>query len=303
MAQVEIYSQKLKPIMISQKDLGTMLMEMHAVGGDYMRDAGYNVKSLANKGDDFLIMANTGMMVVTPVDLVFHRDTHEFEMWMLASKSPDIRTFVMSVTDRNGIQITGNLFEIDLYTLQDYVRNLSFYFTHLDAEMKDGSSRRFTLEEWDAMDLNDRGQLKSWTKHYDPADEARLATSLSVLRWAFEENRQAVEVSEFISQINEQYMSKAISPQPDMIRVAPEAAKEILAQNTANVFRLLPNDVEKLSPIDAIKVPLYHSYREFAISRNDWPGIEKWAQRASGDILRQNEHNQRDKPKYKGEEL
>ena len=291
-----------KPIMVHNTDLAALLLEMHAVGGDYMRDAAYNVKCLVNKGDDFFIMANDGMLTITLVDLVFRRDTHESEAWMLASKSADARSFVISVTDRSNGRITGNLFEADLDALQNYVREYSFHFTHLEAEMKDGTSRMISGDEWDAMKY-ERDQVKSWKKYYDPADEARLATYLDVMRWAVEENRQPVAAGEFLSEINRQFMLRADNPQPDMLRVAPEAAKEILAQGAADVFRLMPDDMEKLSPIDAIKVPAYQYCREFAVRRSDCAGIEKWAQRASGEMLRQNERGQQDKSKHKWEEL
>jgi hypothetical protein len=292
-----------EPVMVRDADLAALLLEMHAVGGDYMRDAKYNIKTLADKGDDFFVMMNAGMLVVTPADLVFRRDTPEHEMWMLQSKAPDIRAFVISVTERDGERITGNLFEADLYDLQDYVRENSFFFTRLDAEMKDGSSRRFTLPEWDAMDQYERGQLKSRVKHYDPADEAKLVTCFSVLRRAALENRRPVAAGEFLSQINEPFMAQAAHPRPDMFRIAPEAAKEILAQSAADVFRLMPTGAEKLSPIDAIKVTAYQEYREFAVRRSDWAGIEKWARRGAGNILRQNGRSERDKPKMKSPEL
>jgi hypothetical protein len=292
-----------EPVMVRDADLAALLLEIHAVGGDYMRDASYNVKTLANKAEDFLVMMNAGMLVVTPADLVFHRDTREHEMWMLQSKAPYIRAFVMSVTERDGGRAIGNIFEADLYVLQDYIRENSFFFTHLDAEMRDGASRRFTLEEWDAMDQFDRSQLKSWAKHYDPADEAKFATYFGVLRRAALENRRPVTAGEFLPPINEPFMAQAVHPRPGMLRVAPEAAKEILAQSAADVFRLMPTGAEKLSPIDAIKVTAYQEYREFAVRCSDWAGIEKWARRAAGDILRQNGRGERDKPKMKNPEI
>ena len=268
-----------------------------------MRDAKYNIKMLATGGDDFFVRMNDHMMVVTPAAIVYHRDTEEYQSWMLLDKMQDVHTFVISVTGRDGGKITGNLYETDLYSLQDSIREHSFYFTDLDAEMKDGTSRRFTLEEWDAMDSYDRSQLKSWTKHYDPADKANLAAHISGIRWACEETRQAVAVGEFLSQISAPYMAQANNPQPDMLRTAPEAAKEILAQNAADVFRLMQNGMEKLSPIDAIKVPVYQFCREFAVKQDDWAGIEKWAQRAAGDMLRQIDRGEQSKTKSKGEEL
>jgi hypothetical protein len=95
----------------------------------------------------------------------------------------------------------------------------------------------------------------------------------------------------------------ADNPQFDMLRVAPEVAKEILAQSAADVFRLMPKKTMKLSPIDAIKIPAYTFCREFAVRGDDWAGIEKWAQRAAGDILRQNERGEQSKTKNKGEEI
>ncbi|MCL2078739.1 MAG: hypothetical protein FWH17_02725 [Oscillospiraceae bacterium] len=289
--------QEPESVMLQNADLATLLMEMHAVGGDYMRDASYNVKSLANKGDDFYVMMIAGMIIVTPVDFVFRKDTNEYQTWMQAQKAPDIRSFVMTVTERDDGRITGGLYETDLQALKNYAREFSVNFTHLDAEMKDGTRRVITSEEWSAMDQFDRGQLQSWVKHYSPADEKRLTTVQEALRWMVKENRQPVTVGEFLSQISAPYMAQAVNPQPDMLRVAPEAAKEILAQSAADVFRLMPNDMEPLSPIDAIKVTAYQSFREFAVRRDDWGGIEKWAQKASGEILRQNERGERNKLK------
>jgi hypothetical protein len=291
------------PIMVYNTDLSALLMGMHAVGGEYMRDAAYNVKALASKGDDFFIRTHPGMLIVTPADSVFRRDTDEHQSWMMLSASPDIRAFILSVTDRADGKITGNLFEADLYSIQDNIRENSFFFTHLDAEMKDGTSRRFTLEEWDAMDRADRAQLKSWKKHYDPADEARLAAYFSALRWAAEENRQIVAPDAFLSQLNAAYMTLAANPQPDMLRIAPEAAQEMLARDAVHVYRLMPGDMGPLSPIDAIKIPAYQYCREFAVKPQDLAGIEKWARRASGDILRQAERGERDKTKNKAEAL
>jgi hypothetical protein len=276
-----------RPVAVRNTDLAALLLSMHAAGGGYMRDAQYNVKSLADKGDDFFIRMHPDMLIVTPADLVFRRDTDEHQSWMLLNESPGLRVFVMSVTDRGDGNIMGNLSEADLWTLRDHIRENSFFFAYLDAEMKDGAARRFTLEEWDAMDFCDRDRLKSWQRHYDPADETRLATHIRVLCRTVTENSRPVTPGEFLSRLNGQYMARAANPQPDMLRVAPEAAREMSAQNAAEVFRLMPNGAEKLSPIDAIKAPAYQSCREFAVKPQDLAGIEKWARRASGEILRQ----------------
>ena len=293
-----------QPVMVKNTDLAALLLEMHAVCGDYMKDAKYNIRTLANKGDDFFMMMNSQMLAITPANQLFHWDTTEHEAWMLAGDTPDVRTFVLSVTDRSGGRITGNLFEADLYALQDYIQGNSFLFTHLDAEMKDGTTRRFSLAEWGGMDRYGRDQLKSWTKHYDPVDEAKLTTYLGVLRWAVEENKAAVSPGEFLMQINAPYMAQARNVERGMLRLAPGAAKEILAQDAAPVMRLLFYGMEKLMPVDAAKTGLWISPDfEFAIHPRDCAGLEKWAQRAAGEMLRQAERGERDKGKSHGEEL
>jgi hypothetical protein len=290
-------------LMVENTDLAALLMEMHAVGGEYMRDAQYNLKSLSAKGDDFFIRMHPAMLIVTPADLVFRRDTDEHQSWMTSDKIPDMKAFVMSVTSRAEGRVTGNLCEIDFYSLQDSIRENSFFFTHFDAEMKDGTSRRITLDEWDAMDRADRSQLKSWVKYYDPADELRLSTYFSVLRLMIKENKHPAAAGEFLTWLNEAYMQRADNPKPDMLRIAPDAAKEILAQSAADVYRLMPGGAEKLPPIEAVRIPLYQSNREFAVKLHDLAGIEKWAQRASGDILRQAERGEQNKAKNNREEL
>jgi hypothetical protein len=232
-------------------------------------------------------MANPGMIVVNPAELLYRRDTHEHQAWTLLADTPDIRVFFMAVTDRPNGRVTGNIYDMELSSIQDSIRGQGFFFTHLDAEMKGGTDRRFTLEEWDAMDMRGRDQLKSWTKHYNPADEARLSTLMDSFRWACEDSRNPVGVGEFLLQLSEPYMAKADNPQPGMLRVAPEAAKEILAQDAADVYRLMPKGMEKLPPIEAVRLPMYSYFREFAVKAHDWAGIEKWAQRSAGDMLRQ----------------
>jgi hypothetical protein len=226
----------------------------------------------------------------------------EHETWVLTDKTLDVRTFMISVTERDNNQITGNICETELFTMQENIREHSFFFTHLDAEMKDGTSRRFTLEEWDSMDRIDREQLKSWVKHYNPADEMALDTHIKNLYQVHGEKSRSVTAGEFLTQINESYMAGANNPQPALLRVTLEAAKEILAQNNTDVFRLMEKGAEKLSPVDAAKTGLWFSVnREFAVKPKDLTAVEKWAKRTVKNILQQTERGERSKSKDKEE--
>jgi hypothetical protein len=107
----------------------------------------------------------------------------------------------------------------------------------------------------------------------------------------------AVVVADFLSDLNRGYMRDATNPQPDMLRVTRVAASQMLARGDADVFRLLPIGSEKLSPIDAVRCGglWYSENREFAIRREDLPGLNKWARRAAGEILRQTERGEHKK--------
>ncbi len=283
------YNVKQPPI-IQSTDIAALLLKMHALGGDYMKDAQYNIKFLARGGEDFFIRMNKEMLIINSADTVYRQDTHEFEMWMRAEESPEQRTFHLSLTGEKDGHISGSLLETDLYKIQDSIRLYSFYITHLDAQMKDGSQRHLTLAEWDAMGLYERDQLLSWAKYYDPADEAKLAAYLKENRNDYAEYQPVITAEEFLIALNADYMSRANNPQPEMLRLTQQAANEMLALDIIPVYRLTDKGADKLSPIDAAKTGLWYSVdREFAVKTSDLPGINKWAQRTAAEILRQAE--------------
>ncbi len=286
-------------VKVTDADLPALLMQMHALGGEYMRDAKYNLNALVTKGDDFILTVYPDMLTIAPAAEMFRKDSFEQQGWMQRDSLPEgARIFVLSVTARDEGSVTGNLCEADYPSLRNFFRGFSVSFTHLDAEMADGATRTITADEYNRMDNADRSQIKSYRKHYSPADEDKITVFVDTLRWAVQENRQPVTPAELAAQMSADYMSRAAHPQPDMLRIAQAAAKEILAQNSAPVFRLTEGGAEKLSPIDAVKTGFWYSVdREFAIRREDLPSVEKWASRSAADILRQTERGEREKSK------
>lgn len=245
-------------IMVNNTDLPALLIQMHALGGDYMRDAKHNLQIIAGGKTDFLVMINEDNLTVTPADTVFRRDMSEHETLMMLNHAPDIRMFVMSVAEREDGRITGNLCEVELSALRNYILSSSSHIT-------------------------------------DPADE-RLTTYLDVLREAVEANRTAIPAALFLSQISEAYMAQSHEPQPGRFRVAPEAARDIVAQNAADVFKIYPEPFAQMTPIDAAKPGLWTPDKcEFSIRHGDWEKLEKWAHRAAGEMLRQTERGDQNK--------
>ena len=100
-----------------------------------------------------------------------------------------------------------------------------------------------------------------------------------------------------LSNLNEAYMEQSRYPDYSYIRVSQDAAKEMLARGDADVYRLVPYELEKLSPVDAVKTGLWFSeHREFAIKRDDLPGLDKWAERSAVGIMnRSRERSEKNK--------
>ncbi len=107
---------------------------------------------------------------------------------------------------------------------------------------------------------------------------------------------------EFLAGVNVAYMEQAQCPQPEMLRVSQQAAKEMLARGDCEVHRLLPEGTEKLSPTDAVKSGLWYSkHREFAIRREDVAGMEKWAERSAADIVNRPQERSEQKKSHEQE--
>jgi len=240
-------------------DLSALLLQMHALGGDYMRDAKHNLQTLASGGNEFFIVMNDQKLTVTPAEPLFHKGTNEHETWMAMDKTPDIRTFVMSVTNRSDDRVFGSLCETSLEALNSSIRN-------------------------------------NCITHNDPASEGQLAAYLDVFRWAIEQNRRAIPTEMFGDQINAPFVAQSHAPKTAGFRVSPETARTLLAQDAVFIFKAYPEPVARLMPIDAAKASLWTGDKfEYFVKYTEWEKLERWAQRASVEMLRQTERGEHKK--------
>jgi hypothetical protein len=122
-------------------------------------------------------------------------------------------------------------------------------------------------------------------------------------RAAHEEYGKPRSENTFLTEINAAYMKQSENPQPDMLRVTQEAAREMLARGDAEVYRLLPAGAEKLTQMDTVKSGglCYMNHREFAIKREDLPDLDKWAERRAEIAVCRTERGER--KQSHGEEL
>jgi len=280
---------------VENTDLSALLLKMHAVCGEnYMRDAKYNIGTLATGGDDFFILDNGGMLVVSPAELLYRKDTFEHKHWSSLDDSADFKAYFVSVTGRNNGQIIGNICEAEIKPMQESISNLGISFTHVDAKLKDGNVHTFNRAEWDAMYTTDRAKLKSWVEKYDTVDKGQIFSLVGIMHHSFGNSHEPISADAFLININEPYMEAAFNNKLGFIRLSPDAARELLAQGATDIHRLTSDDTEKLLPIDAVKIGMRQaSDREFGVSGMD--GLEKWAKRTATDMVRQAERGERAK--------
>ena len=284
--------------MVQNTDLSAFLLKMHAVCGDYMRDAKYNISTIAGGANDFFVLDNGGMLVVSSAESLYLTDTFEHKHWLSLTNSPDFKAYYLTVTNRTDGQVTGSIYEAELPRIQESIQKYSISFTHVDAETKDGTPLVFSNEKWNAMDAADREKLKNWVLQYDSDDKEQISTLIGTMQPVFDQLREPMDEGAFLYKINEPYMDAAFHNAIGFVRVSPDAARELLAQNAVEVCRLTFDGAEKMLPIEAVKIGLRQaSDREFAVEISDMDGLEKWAQKSAKDIVRQTERGEQKKSK------
>ena len=291
-----VYTEKIRPrLMVCDTDLTALLVKIHATSGDYMKDSKRNIQTIANDGDTFFALSDGNTLTITPADTLFRRDLEVWEKWMTVDEAGGAKAFALSVKERNpetGL-ITGDLYETVIGSVQNSLRGYGIFFTHFNAEMIDGSVKQIPIEDWDLMGVDQRRDIKSLERRYDPSDEARFREHVNTVIRVCKGSSLPSTSEEYISRINEVYMAKAKHPQNNMLRLSPVAAKEILARGMAHVFSLQSNHPARLLPVDAAKKEIWHSVpnRAFAVKENQGAAIDAWAERTAKEAIRDMERS------------
>jgi len=281
-----IFSAPPPPMMVTDVDIPTFLAQLHAVAGDFSRDAEYNVGVMSQlRSAEYLLLMSNGGAYISEASHAYRYGSGAFDRWMDPTIDSNTQAFSIHLTEVHG-QITGTIVQTDVAArLQDILEN-SIHPTKVEATMPDGTTREFTPEEWDALDCIEKDGVQNWRRVFEDDSysqvnhhvEARFHNEASACR--------TVSEQEFLAAVNAAYMAQAQHPQPEMLRVSQTAAQEMLARSDGDVYRLLPEGTEKLSPTDAVKSGLWFSeHREFAIRREDAAGLEKWAERSAAAIM------------------
>ena len=288
-------------IKVVNTDLSSLMMEMHALGGNYTQDAQANFKAFL-EGDCFIV-ASAEKLTVMPAYKVFQRDSEEHSEF-LKQANVNSRVFYKTVQEITDIRHLGSIVEVPPNDTAADVNNLSLEVAFIDAEFKDGTNRTYSANEWQKISSEDLSRIAGTVERYNPQNEELLHNHIQNLCSNGENHCKEVSPEEFLADFNKSFMAKAQHPQPDMIRVAREAAAEVLARSYSEVYRLMPDGPTRLTPLDAVKSKglWFTEYRDFAIKTDGLPGVEEWAKRTADKISRQIEAPEHNVRKYRDEE-
>ena len=290
-----IFSAPPQPMMAMDVDVPAFLAELHAVAGDYSRDVEHNLNTLNNlRSAEYLLLMSNGGAYMTEAGHAYRSGTTAFDLWMNAQEKPDTHGFALHMTDVHG-RIAGNIAQVDITERQQDILKNCIHPIRVEATLQNGETQTYTPDEWDALSLIDKDRAQDWRRVFEDGDYSKVNRHLENLCSSDEAACRPVSTSEFLVGMNVAYMAQAQCPQPDMLRVSQTAAKEMLARGDCEVYRLLPEGAEKLSPTDAVKSGLWFSeHREFAIRRDGMSGLQKWAERI--------DENARNRPQERGEQ-
>jgi hypothetical protein len=290
-------------------DVAATVMKLHAVcGGGNMSQAADNLKTLIDGQDrDYLLLIGRDNVRLAPAIEVYKRGTETSASISLVMKSSaeesDFMAFAVCVHNRSEDGATGDLVELNVKALCTNTSRHAVAPDRIDVVFSNGAAQSYDLWSWAELPQHARDDIRDHTSHFPGSGLAEAARRYVSFMGANETASESVGMEVFLPEANAVFMAAAANPQPDMLRIANEAAKEMLARGDADVYRLAPEGAVKLAPIEATRAVCFSEHSELAIKREDLTGLDNWAKRAANKLHRQSERGERDKTKHNGEEL
>jgi hypothetical protein len=290
---------------ISGVDIAATVIKLHAVcGGDNMSQAAENLKTLmSGQSRNYLLLIEGGNVCLSPAIEAYKSGAETSAFVSSSAGSPDFMAFAVRVNKRGEDGVTGDLVELNGKALCANVSHHTVAPERIDAVLLGGQAKSYDLWSWINLPQSARGDIRSYASRFPDSGLTEAAGCYASFMDANETVSEAAGMDAFLANANTAFMDAAENRRPGMIRVAKDAALEMLARGDGEVYRLIPDGVNKLVPIVAARLARYTGRCEFAVKREDLTGLDKWAERAVNKLTRQNERGERDKSIYQREAL
>jgi len=315
----EICRQSLK---FDDVDIAAAIMKLYAVSVDNLNTAADALKVLHEEQcDDYLLLLNSQRISLIPAIDAYKRGEIAGKVLEHWSESPGTQFFAVRVTDRGGDDdsgrtgagpnhaegsigsIKGDFVELNTDALRANIARHGIMPDRIEAVQHNGFSKSYDLPAWTEVPQIQRGGLKNIVPHFPDGSLNEAAERYESFVTAHEKYSAATKINAFLSEVNAAFMSATQNPQPDMLRIANDAAKEILARGDAAVYKLTATGAEKLAVIESMRPMCFAENRDLAIKREDVSALDKWAAHAVKKADRQMRRDERSALKNKGEEL
>lgn len=294
-----------QPLNLYDVNIAAEIMKLHAVCGGNTDSAGKNLKMLFDDNHyDYLLLTGNGDTRLFPAIEAYKRGSETSEYILrTAAESQDFMTFAVRATYRGDGFVSGDLIQLNSNALRANISRHAVTPDRIDAVFSNGEEKSYDLWSWANLPPNARSDIQKSDPRFPESALIEAEKRYVSFVGANETAVTADGTRDFLTELNAAYMSAAENPQPGMIRVTNEAAREILAGGIAEVYRLTPAGAEKLAPIEAAKIIGFAENRATAIKRRDAAALDKWAERVVKNILRRNEREERSRDKNKVEVL
>ena len=270
-------------------DLPAFVVKAFSLAGEYTAYTEHDLAVL-RKGSYYFMLVNDDRMAVTDAAMTYMSlSSPPMSSWPEAGEA-ETRAFLLHAEGRPEGEILGTVTEVDYAALKRDVETHAVHSTSVEATLKDGKAASYTREEYQSLELIDRDKIKSWTYRHDPADLAALNDHIKSDFTQAEAAARIVSSYDLLESLNAAYMERADNPNPGMLRITQQAAKDLILGSHSPVYRLMPCAPAELGPKDVIMSGgglNYLSYREFAVKKTDATRLDKWASAVAGRILPQ----------------
>ena len=273
---------------IRDVELSPLLLQIHAVCGDYLFDAPANLARLDGmRSSEFLLLLDENGAFFTEASHAYREGSPQHERFMSVTDSPGTHVFALHVTniwtqsgeDGESMRgpIIGDLVYEDLRDRQWDIKLNAIVPTVIDGR------RHFELSDYASV----RTHLERVAEHHENSDAEEKTPH------------------EFLSVINHSYMAEVDKkPSPDVIRIPNQVAKEMLARSDGPIQLIVNDGTETLTRQDILRVLKFGKDDAFAVKPDDFPGFEKWAKRTAPEMVKQAQTKERgEHRKTKDEEL
>ncbi|GHV39872.1 hypothetical protein FACS189490_04160 [Clostridia bacterium] len=307
-AEYRVLPNELPPLLkAADVDLLTFLVKAQAVTDKLTHSIDHALRNIAGGFSmDYLLVVSGHQLYVTETLSAYKRGDWAQAQLQSELGNAKARAFHLRVTSRTGSKtsggaVIGGVIELRRDSLLADIKSHGIMPDRVDVVGANGALKSYDLLEWADTSSTYRSEAQSITRHYADTDLKAATGAFKTLSNSNARKAAAVDETALLGELSAAFMQTEY-PQPDMLRIANEPARDILARGDADIYALTESGALKLPPIEAAKTGRFAEREDLAIKREDGLGLDKYAHRTATKLLREVERGDRAKSKDKGDE-